>query len=313
VRDRRDRNRLPSPPRIEKPSPRRVAIPRLKPGADRESLSEADWAHSPAFAVQTNCAPPNGLCRVGEAATDAVRCVPTRFIRSSSGLGSVLPRRVSSYGVASGSQVCFRGVLWDHRTWRRRFSQRVTTPGTILRCPGHALIPRVPLGKHGRTGVLIRQGLAIHGERQPTRGPGGFATANPYTWLGTRRQLPGRGAGAGSRQQTPPCGCWVFGFGFSRYLRGRNALRSAGCLVGKPLRARGGMPWWQVLSRELRLPAGCPANWNFVPEEYSPIQGAFRYNRSSRAGRGGEMADAADSKSAGATREGSNPSPGTEH
>ena len=37
----------------------------------------------------------------------------------------------------------------------------------------------------------------------------------------------------------------------------------------------------------------------------------FRYNRRSNTGRGGEMADAADSKSAGATRGGSNPPPGT--
>src|SRR6476659_7449529 len=47
------------------------------------------------------------------------------------------------------------------------------------------------------------------------------------------------------------------------------------------------------------------------PEGYSPSEAPFRYNFGSCAGRGGEMADAADSKSAGATREGSNPSPGT--
>jgi hypothetical protein len=71
-------------------------------------------------------------------------------------------------------------LVWDHRSCHRRFARRVTTAGTILPCPGHALIPRVPLaGRKERVFCCVkRERLTVSGGARVGRG--GFATANPY-------------------------------------------------------------------------------------------------------------------------------------
>jgi hypothetical protein len=60
--------------------------------------------------------------------------------KRSSGLGSVSKRRGAFIGLPERGrhlgQVRIRGALWRYRTWRRRFSRRVTTAGTVGPCPG---------------------------------------------------------------------------------------------------------------------------------------------------------------------------------
>jgi hypothetical protein len=169
-------------------------------------------AHSSALAFTAKIDLSDGLCRVlGDDKTGSHCCGPG--ISRSSGLGSIVreclqrgkgrlqsaPTGHLAFCRSSGLEAVSRrrgGVVghshqrsssrsgrsgklvWDHRTWRRRFSRRVTTAGQVLRCPGHGPMPRVPLGREDRTGVLFLSRTCPKGLRE---GTGPSPTGNePY-------------------------------------------------------------------------------------------------------------------------------------